>query len=198
MGGAEGKPPRRLPDVPTTATPIQCVTERVAHRNAFVTLYDDAVRLPDGTAGTYVRLVASAGHPGVAGLVLAGDRVGLVLVYRYPVGSWQWGIPRGFGDQADPRASLLRELDEELGGEPVSVEQLGVMHPDSGVLATEVHIFFAKWPEPLAVPRDEAEVQAVTWIAVADLREAIASGEITDGFTLAAVALADARGLLPS
>ncbi|MET7512788.1 hypothetical protein ABZS88_04800 [Streptomyces sp. NPDC005480] len=64
--------------------------------------------------------------------------VGLVQTYRYPVGSWQWGLPRGFSHDRDPLVTARTELYEELGAQDAEFELLGTMTPDSGMLATRL------------------------------------------------------------
>lgn len=185
-----------LPPVPDHGRPVRRLRQHEVYRNRFVTLYDDDVVFPDGQEGTHVRLVPGGGGPGVAALVTSGDRVALVLTHRYAIGEWQWAIPRGFGHGQDPTASIMAELREELGGGPTTLTRLGRITPDSGLLASEVHLYHAAWAEPQAVTEDPAEVQAIAWLRVADLRRAVAEQQVSDAFTLADVALADARGLI--
>jgi 8-oxo-dGTP pyrophosphatase MutT (NUDIX family) len=176
--------------------PIVCLRENAAYSNRFVTVFDDDVRFGDGHDGTYVRVVQSGGLPGVVVFPLAGGLAGLVRVYRYPAGCWEWGFPRGLAHGGDPRATASGELLEELGARPRDLEPLGRMHPDSGILASVVHMFAARYDTTVSAPRDTGEVTAVTWIPVAGLAARIAAGDITDGFTLAAVCAATCRGLL--
>lgn len=128
-------------------------------------------------------------------LVTSGQQVALVLTYRYPIAEWEWAIPRGMASSTDSRVTALTELREELGGEPESIEMLGVIHPDSGILAAEVNIFHATWREPVAGPRDTREILGVKWVKWDELRDMVKQGEITDSFTLAALTLASLRGL---
>lgn len=178
------------------AAPIECVTERVVYSNRFITLHDDDVRFSDGSLGTYGRLIQSDGQPGVAVLPLAGGAAGLVRVYRYPTGSWEWGVPRGNAHGGDPAVTASEELLEELGARPLSLTMLGRVNPNSGILAGTDYLFAAEYGEQVAAPLDTREVSAVTWVPVPDLLAEIAAGTVTDGYTLAAVCAAMCRGLL--
>jgi ADP-ribose pyrophosphatase len=176
--------------------PIVCLRENIAYENRFVTVYDDDVRFSDGRTGTYIRVVQSGDLPGVVMVPLAAGHAGLVRVYRYAAGAWEWGFPRGLAHGDDPRATASEELLEELGARPVSLADLGQMTPDSGILASVVYVFAAEYEHQPGVPRDTTEVRAITWIPVPDLLARIASGDITDGFTLSATCRALCRGFL--
>lgn len=158
--------------------------------NRFVTVYDDDVAFPGGRTGRYVRVVQSGGQPGVAVLPIASGHVGLVRVYRYPVAAWEWGIPRGLAQGGDPAATAREELLEELGAYPDSVIPLGQMTPDSGILAAVVHLYAASYGHMPTAARDTDEVAGICWLPLAQLQEAIRGGQVTDGFTLAAVGAA--------
>lgn len=179
------------------------ITRTIEHKvyeNRWVAVFDDDVRFADGSAGRYTRIAASVDGPGVAILPLAQGRVGLVSVYRYPIGAQQWGIPRGFGSALDPVASARAELTEELGAGAgqARLEQLGVITPDSGLLDAHVAVFAAHLDAPVGEPLDRLEVAAVEWVGVADLWARVAAGRIQDGFTLAALTLAVSRGVVSS
>lgn len=182
--------------MPDGIAPIQQLAEREAYRNSFITLYDDEVRFPDGSSGTYVRMETGDGSPSSAVLVTSRGRVALVLVYRYPIQAWEWGIPRGMASAVRARDTALNELKEELGGEPETLELLGVIHPDSGLLASRVEVFHAVWPEPHASAQDTNEVQGLKWVSWAELRRLVTAGEITDSFTIAALTFAWLHGLV--
>ena len=186
----------RADEAQQAAPPVECLAEHAVYRNRFVTVYDDDVQFSDGRTGTYVRVVQSDGLPSAAMLPLAGNHAGLVRVYRYPAGAWEWGIPRGLAHGGDPEATAREELLEELGARPERLEFLGRMTPDSGILASVLHMFAAMYPAPVSAPQDTVEISAVRWVPVPDLLAMIAGGEISDGFTLAAVCAALCRGLL--
>jgi len=175
---------------------ITRIAERAVYANRFVTVYDDDVRFSDGRDGRYVRVVQSGGKPGVVTLPLAAGSAALVRVYRYAPGRHEWGLPRGMAHGGNPEATARQELTEELGAPPAQLSALGTMTPDSGILASVVHLYAATYPAPVSAPRDTVEVTAVRWVPVPELLAAIASGDVTDGFTLAAVCRALCCGIL--
>lgn len=179
--------------------PITRLAERAAYQNRFATVYDDDVKFGDGRTGSYLRIVQSDGSPGVAVLPIAEDQVAMVRVYRYPTDEWEWGIPRGLAQGGDPEATARQELIEELGVAPARLMEFGCMTPDSGLLSATVHVYAAEYyrmPPPLA-PRDREEVSDARWWPKRMLTGAIVTGQVKDGFTLAAVCYAVCWGLIP-
>ena len=145
------------------APPIRTDEVVLAFRNPYVTVYDDRVTFADGGRGRHLRIVEKEGEPGVVALAMCAGRIALVKVYRYPIGAWEWAVPRGFAHGADPAVSVRRELDEELGAPPESSEPLVVLHPNSGLLAGLVHVFVARYGREVSAPKDRREVAEVRW-----------------------------------
>lgn len=175
---------------------IRRLSENIAYSNRFATIYDDPVVFPDGSEGSYLRIVEAGGKPGVAMLPVCGDQVGLVLTYRYPLASWEWAIPRGFAHGDDAGSSARAELLEELGREPDDLIPMGTVTPNSGLLAGRVELFLARYATTVAEPIDRNEIAGVKWITNTELHNEIASAQIVDAFTLSAVTCAQARKLI--
>jgi 8-oxo-dGTP pyrophosphatase MutT (NUDIX family) len=176
--------------------PIRRVQAREVFRNRYITVYDDDVIMPGEQPGRYLRIEQSGGRPGVAILATCGDLFALVKEYRYPIGDWEWGIPRGFAHGDDPLESALGELGEELGALPNDITLMGAITPNSGLLADRVLLFHARYDEPVDKPSDMKEIVEVRWAGLNSILEDIATGKLIDGFTLSALTMAAARGLL--
>lgn len=174
--------------------PIVREREQVAFSNRFITVFDDLVTMPDGSPGTYLRIVESDGRPGVAMLPVHQGEIGLVKTFRYPLDEWEWSIPRGFASSEDPLVSANVELMEELGSAPGTVIPLGLTTPNSGLLSAKVHLFLALYETRASTPLDNLEVHGVRWVTLSELRAEIAAGQIIDSFTLAALSLAMFQG----
>lgn len=169
---------------------IRRVREREVYANAYVVVHDDDVVLGDATAGRYVR-IQTAGGAGAALVVVHDGQVALVSVYRYPIGRWQWGLPRGFAVSDDPLDTARTELREELGiTDPLSLTVLGSFTPDSGIQSSTVWVVRADVAHAGTEPQDTAEVSDVRWVDVDALDEMIRRGELDDGISLAALAVA--------
>jgi 8-oxo-dGTP pyrophosphatase MutT (NUDIX family) len=177
---------------------IEQIRPELKYANKFVEVFDDVVRFPDGSTGTYLRVVHPH-HNGRAVVVLpvCDSKIGLVKSYRYPIMEWQWALPRGFGHGLDVMQSARAELREELGVAAESWEHLGTVTPDSGMLGTKVDVLLAYVAPTALAPEDTKEIEAAEWFEAADVVEMIKAGEIEDGFTLSAVAMASLRGLFP-
>ncbi|MDP2895616.1 MAG: NUDIX hydrolase [bacterium] len=165
--------------------------------NPWLKLYFDRVEFSDGRVGRYNRIVEAQGKQGVAVLPLAGAHIGLARQFRYPVGKELWEIPRGFAESGRPEEDALRELREETGLNARELVDLGTIHPNSGVLASEVQIFAAicdDWAQDRSIT--DGEVAEFRWLPVERVLSLIKAGDITDAFTLCAVLRAKERGIV--
>lgn len=84
---------------------------------------------------------------GVGILPLFRERIGLIKVYRHPVGEDMWELPRGFIDpQENSEASAIRELKEETGLDcsRENLESLGYIIPDGGIFRARIQLFLAR------------------------------------------------------
>jgi 8-oxo-dGTP pyrophosphatase MutT (NUDIX family) len=181
-----------------TEPPIRRTRERLVHENAYVRVYDDDVTFADGAAGRYVRIEPAGEGPGAVILAVHQGRIALVRTYRYPVGDWQWALPRGFAHATDPLVTARAELHEETGVTDADLRVVGAVTPDSGVQSHRVAFVLAEVHRlPDGRPPDD-EVAEVRWVTLAELEQEIADGAIEDGFTLAALTLARVRRILPA
>jgi ADP-ribose pyrophosphatase len=73
---------------------------------------------------------------------------------------------------------------------------LGIVNPDGGLLATMVMAYVARL-ERLGGTDSREAVRSIELVTVPELTTLIAEGRITDGYTLAAYALALSKGMLP-
>jgi 8-oxo-dGTP pyrophosphatase MutT (NUDIX family) len=178
---------------------VRRTRERLVYENGYVRVHDDDVTFADGSAGRYVRIEPAGDGPGAVLLALHEGRIALVRSYRYPIGAWQWALPRGFAHDADPLVTARAELAEETGVTDAELRVIGTVTPDSGVQSHRVAIVLAEVRRlPDGGPLDDDEVAEVRWVLPRELEREIADGAIEDGFTLAALALARAKRVLPA
>jgi 8-oxo-dGTP pyrophosphatase MutT (NUDIX family) len=174
--------------------PIEQLRRATVFENQFVTVFNDSVRFNDGSLGQYVRIRPGNGLPGVVIVPHSSGKLGLVKVFRYPIGAWQWGFPRGFAHDADPLTTAKAELAEELGLEgPLSL--IGWFTPDSGLLDSRVAVVLADVDQTAANPVDVREVADVAWLTIPELQANLGEPEYDDGMTMAALALVAAKGV---
>lgn len=177
--------------------PIRRTREREVYANDYVRVYDDDVTFGPGTRGRYLRVEPQGEGPGAVVLPLRDGLIGLVRSYRYPLGAWQWALPRGFSHGPNPLGTAKTELFEETGISDARFRLLGQLTPDSGVQSHRVAVVLAEVGDGEVAGPQDAEIAELRWVRRDDLRREIAAGRIEDGFTLAALCLADAAGALP-
>ena len=177
-----------MADEPGVITTVRAST---VYANDFVTVRDDKVVFADGEQGSYVRVTPGDGNPGVVIVPWSGARLGLVKVYRYPIGAWQWGFPRGFAHGPDPLVTAAEELQEELGL-TAELSLTGWFTPDSGLLDSRIAVVLARTSTIDATPVDTREIADVQWLPPDDLVARLGEPPYDDGMTMAALTLAAA------
>ena len=108
-------------------------------------------------------------------------------------------IPRGYADAGETALQCARrELQEETGldVDEELFDYLGHIRPNTAVLSSRISAFHVSIPAdaPQAPHTDEAK--EVLFVPLNQLWADIASGQIEDGFTLATITLAKAKGLI--
>ncbi|MGW4034214.1 NUDIX hydrolase [Streptomyces sp. NPDC004838] len=149
-------------------------------------------------AGTETR--AGTGRESDAGPGGCGSgeqRIVLIEHYRHATRRWHWEAPRGMGAPGDGSGadSARRELWEELGALDIELIPLGTVHADTGLISGGVEMYAARIAGVGALDVVEGIRRAVArpW---GEVERMIASGEITDGFTIAAFTRARLAGVL--
>jgi len=179
---------------------IASLEQKLAYRNRWISVYFDLVRFPDGKLGRYTRVVERSPGQGVAILPLTkGRELGLLHIYRYPVHSWHWEIPRGLSEEGgSQKENALRELEEETGLKPKGLVHLGRVFPNTGILATHVDVFLAHVQEFSRVrlrPGKEG-IMELRFFPFRQVYGMVKDGQIMDGITLASLMLAHSTGHL--
>ena len=164
----------------------------VLYRSAYSILVVDPVFGADGTLFAYERILPAAAGAVVIVPKLQGHYV-LLRQYRHALRSEALGFPRGFGEAGlSVPENASKELLEELGAQASDLKLLGTVAPDSGLLGARVSIVLCQCDRIEQKTGHEGIRQALLMTEEA-LRASIASGEITDGYTLAAWALLHSR-----
>lgn len=174
----------------------------VLFKDSRVALLRDAVILPDGSRGTYLRVIPASLRPGAVVVPLLPDgRFVLLRHFRHATRDWLLEFPRGFAEPGEsPEETARRELKEETGldVDGARLQRLGYVHPDSGLQAGRVNCFLAQigdCDEGDIAPVDKLEgIDGILLLSRAELEQKIATGQIVDGFTLSALTLMRAGG----
>ena len=114
----------------------------------------------------------------------AAERVLLIWRHRFIIDRWLWELPGGYIDPGeDGIAAAAREVEEETGYRPRSIEHVLTFQPMTGSADSAHELYLARGAERVGAPlADEAE--EVRWIPLADLPGLIATGEIVGAATI--------------
>jgi len=167
------------------------LAERVTHsrelyRGKILTLREDTVCLENGETASR-EVVEHVDSVGIIALDGAGNLL-LVDQFRLPAGKTLLEIPAGCVEPGEePEATVIRELREETGYSPGSVERLGGFYLAPGYATEYMHIFVARELaySPL-VAEDTAEIELVRK-PLCEVVKLILSGRIQDCKSIAAV-----------
>jgi ADP-ribose pyrophosphatase len=160
--------------------------------NRFGELFNDEVRSPRGVPARYLRWVWSA--PGVVAVPRCGNRLAFVSTYRYSIGQPSLEFPRGgrdLGESAEDGA--IRELREEAGLAAATVRQLGRVFADTGLIESPIDVFLCEIDDAIptqpAAPEEMESIGSIAWLSHDGVAQAIRSGQIACGITLASLGL---------
>lgn len=165
-------------------------------RRAVLSIAD--VELPDGVRfEQYVLRIP----PAVMVVVLDdAERVLMMRRHRFIVDRWVWELPGGYVDPGeDPAVCAAREVEEETGWRPQTMEPLAAFQPMVGTIDQHNQLYLSRGATPTGAAPDINEAESVAWIPLADTRRQLADGEIVGAGSvvgLLAVQLAKAEGRL--
>jgi ADP-ribose pyrophosphatase len=149
----------------------------------------DRVRFPNGHA-TDLDIVD---HPGAVTLVPfdGADGIWMVRQYRHPAGQVLLELPAGTLEPGeDPRVCAARECREEIGMAPGRLVPLGECFLAPGYSTEYMYFYLALDLTSAPLTGDLDEDLRVERILLRSLPERIASGELRDAKSLAALYLA--------
>jgi ADP-ribose pyrophosphatase len=189
----------RLRELAKVGNPKQWAEIGVVFDDPYILVLRDLVKFPDGKMGGYFRVINRAnlkGGQGVAVLPRIGEKFLLLHIYRHPTHSWQYEVPRGFGEPGLPAADNARkEIMEETGGVIEELVDLGEVHSNSGLEGNATRLFYARLAST-GEPEVAEGIEGFKWASLDELERMICEGEITDGFTIAVYTRAKLRGLI--
>jgi ADP-ribose pyrophosphatase len=143
---------------------------------------NDACRFPSGHEGIYGRLLwvkTLTGTPGVAVMpILPDGRIALNCNFRHATRSWEIELPRGGLNPGETiEAAAKREALEETGMVVDSLQLLGSIPPDSGVITAVVPIFVAKVIHRQGAQQEETEaIEEILALTRDEIKTAFARG----------------------
>jgi ADP-ribose pyrophosphatase len=159
------------------------VSGREVLRAKFLHVFEDTVRLPDGSTTHREYIV----HPGAVVVIPLLDDGRLVLErqFRYPVGEVMIEFPAGKLDPGEDRlACAKRELLEETGYSAREWARAGVLHPVISYSTEFIEIWFARGLTFSKAALDEGEFLEVFTATPEELFAWCREGKVTDAKTL--------------
>ncbi|MEO8604240.1 MAG: NUDIX hydrolase [bacterium] len=162
---------------------------REVYRGRIVRLVLEDVDLPNGKTATF----EVVHHPGAAAIVaLDGDgSVVLLRQFRHAAGGYIWEIPAGTLGAGEPPADCARrELREETGLDAARWTPLGRIVTAPGFCDERIHLYLARDLSQAEQQLDADEILTVSRVPFARALEMIASGDIEDAKSIAALHLA--------
>ncbi|MCP2291206.1 ADP-ribose pyrophosphatase YjhB, NUDIX family [Nocardia amikacinitolerans] len=154
--------------------------------NRHIRLSTVDVELPDGVKFTqYV-----ARMPRCAMTLVLNDQREVLLMYRHRfiIDRWVWELPGGYVDHAEDVAlAAAREVEEETGWRPKSMEHLVTYQPAIGTLDHPQEIYLARGADLTETQPDINEAEDIRWIPLDEAVRMIDRGEIVGAATVVAV-----------
>lgn len=169
----------------------------VLFESKFVTVDTVPAVTPEGVSYAHSRVTPRSRYGGIIVPFRKGRgtlTLGMVRQDRPVLGKETLEFPRGTTDDLGSDEAM-RELSEELGlpRSPEAPFRLGTLHPDTGLLTTEVGVWAVRLSDEEA-DSTEGHVETFSgarpeWHALPSVMGMVASGGIVCGMTLAALAL---------
>ena len=161
------------------------VKQNVVFEGKIIRVRCDDARLPDGKPCKR-EVVDHAG--GASVLYVREGKVLLVRQFRYPYMEETLEIPAGkLNPGEDPAQTAARELAEETGWQPASVEHMFTIYPTPGYSAEKIYIYRAHGVREGQVHPDEDEFVTAAFYPIDEVLSMIEKGEIKDAKTIIAV-----------
>ncbi|MEG2675553.1 MAG: NUDIX hydrolase [Clostridia bacterium] len=164
----------------------EMLTSEKIYSGKIMEVYNDTVKLPDGSEATreYVHHTG-----GCSILAVDGDQnIYLVEQFRYPYHEMLMEIPAGkLNADEDPKECAIRELREEVGLRANSIEEFGVYYPTPAYTDEPLHVFLTTDFIVGESKLDPQEFLNVRKFPLSDVLDMIEKNEIKDAKTVISV-----------
>jgi 8-oxo-dGTP pyrophosphatase MutT (NUDIX family) len=114
----------------------------------------------------------------------AGENVLMSWRHRFVPDVWNWELPAGLLEEGETaEQTAVREIEEETGYRPRSIEHLVTFEPMIGTARSQHHVFLARGAERVT-EATELNEGTFEWVPVSDIPELIAKGRIVSSGSL--------------
>ncbi|MEC4015227.1 NUDIX domain-containing protein [Streptomyces sp. H27-D2] len=171
---------------PGELEPWQIHGERTVYDNPWVKLALVDVEPPG--VERFEHHVVRLQHVAIAAVVDDADRVLMLWRYRFVPDRWGWELPGGIVDAGeDALHTALREVEEETGWRPDSLEHVVTYQPMVGMVDSPHEIFVGQGAQHVGDPTDAEEAGHVEWVPLAAIPALMARDELMGSGTLVAL-----------
>lgn len=161
----------------------------VLYSSPYHYLVVDLIQEKDGTYYTYERILPAIETGAVVALTIYNEKFVLLKQFRHAIRESQFCFPRGFGEpDLSAEENVKKELQEELGASIRRYAYLGDVAADSGLVGNLTSVFVCEI-ETFEKRCFYEGIEDVTMLTADEMKNWIAEGKITDGFTLSAYSL---------
>lgn len=152
-------------------------------RRAVLSIAD--VELPDGVRfEQYVLRVPAAAIVAV----VDQDRILMMRRHRFIIDRWVWELPGGYLDpDEDPAVCAAREVEEETGWRPGTLQPLLTFQPMVGTIDQPNLLYLAAGAIEAGGVPDINEAASVAWIGLDDAHDMIRKGEVVGAGSVTAI-----------
>lgn len=173
------------------------LSAKIVYENPWIRVEDHAVLDPSGRPGQYGKVCFKARAIAVLPLDEEGCTT-LVGQYRYTLDEYSWELPMGGADPHEtPQEAGERELREETGLSARHWQQLMRIHTSNSVTDEVAHVFLARDLSQGETAHDSTEQLKIARVPLAEARDRVLRGEITDALSIAAILRVTADPDLP-
>lgn len=157
------------------------LNEELVAQNPWWKYKKDEFRKPNGETGNF-HYVKTQGEVVIIPWHIQKSQLVAVKNYRYLAQEESIEFPAGH----NPKVAAKRELEEEAGFKPDSIERVGMLRSSSGIMKDVVHVFLAFVSESIGQNLDDTEDIEVFTIDPLEFQHKAATKEVTHGESLAA------------
>lgn len=167
----------------------------VLYHSEYSMLVVDLIRCENGTYYTYERLVPTVNGGAVVIMVLCKGKVVLLRQYRHSLREYQYGFPRGFGEESiSAEENVVKEVNEELNAHILSIRHMGDLTPDSGMMSNKVSFYLCE-VDSFEEKKGYEGIDSIIELDMKEFEQWIRDGKITDGYSVAAYGLYMVRNI---
>jgi ADP-ribose pyrophosphatase len=163
----------------------QLISSKLIYKSPYVQLYNDIIRLAEGTSIQYSRVDE---RPFSVIVPTISDKLVMIYNYRYPLNENSLELPSGHIEPGEsPEQAARRELAEEVGYTAKQFRLIGEFCP-SVRSDQKAHVFLTEVSKKGALNRDECELQQTVILFVDEVYRKLNAGEIKHAASIVALA----------